>query len=137
MSDVKIGRPLKFDSPEDLELAIERYLNGTPKEEWTVTGLCLEIGTSKQVLNDYGSRGDYKEVVQRAKLHIENAYELSLRANGRSGDIFALKNFGWKDAQAIDHSSTDGSMSPKSAFDTSKLSNEVLAEILAAKDANE
>ena len=97
------GRPLKFETPEELAAAIDMYLEDTPKEEWTVTGLCLAIGTSRTVLDDYLSRDGYKGIVSRAKLMVENAYELSLRKNGRAGDIFALKNFGWKDKQEVEH----------------------------------
>ena len=93
------GRPLKFETPEKLSKAINEYFNRTDVEKLTVTGLALSIGTSKQVLDDYSKRDGYKEIVSQAKLYIENSYELSLRANGRAGDIFALKNFGWKDKQ--------------------------------------
>ena len=32
-----------------------------------------------------------------ARLIVENSYEMELRKEGRTGTIFALKNFGWKD----------------------------------------
>ncbi len=96
------GRPLKFETVDDLVKAVNEYLSETDIEQYTVTGLALAIGTSKQVLNDYEKRDGYKEVVSQAKLYVENSYELSLRANGRSGDIFALKNFGWKDKTETD-----------------------------------
>ena len=99
------GRPLKFETPQDLIDAINKYFESTPREEWTVTGLCLAIGTSKGVFNEYQEREGYKEIVAEAKLMVENSYEISLRKNGRSGDIFALKNFGWKDKQEVDHTS--------------------------------
>ena len=94
----KVGKPLKFKSPAELKKVIEDYFNSTPHDEWTVTGLSLLVG-SKQLLNDYEKRDGYKEFVVTAKLIVENSYELSLRKHGRTGDIFALKNFGWKDVQ--------------------------------------
>lgn len=97
------GRPLKFETPKDLVKVIDGYLSNTEQEELSVTGLALVVG-SKQLIQDYEKREGYDEVVKRAKLIIENAYEMSLRKNGRSGDIFALKNFGWKDAPIIDQS---------------------------------
>ncbi|KXK66847.1 hypothetical protein, partial [Christensenella minuta] len=36
---------------------------------------------------------------KKAKLKIENAYEKRLIGRGNGGDIFALKQFGWKDKQ--------------------------------------
>ena len=95
------GRPMLFPKPQDLANAINVYFQTTKLEELTVTGLALAIGTSRVVLDDYLRRDGYTEIVSRAKLIIENAYELSLRAHGRSGDIFALKNFGWQDTKDL------------------------------------
>lgn len=98
MKDHKVGgRPLIFETPQALIDAINAYLKATAQDEYSVTGLALAIGTSREVLDDYMMRDDYKEIVKEAKLIVENSYELSLRRNGRSGDIFALKNFGWRD----------------------------------------
>jgi hypothetical protein len=117
----KVGRPLKFEQPSDLQDAIEEYLNETPMEEWTVTGLCLAIGTNKQVLLDYEKREGFSEIVKEAKLYIENAYEISLRKYGRSGDIFALKNFGWRDKTEQEHT---GSFSIRNILDEIQKEND-------------
>ncbi len=95
-----MSKPLKYNTPEALAAVIDKYLADTPREEYTVTGLALLVG-SKQLLNDYQKRKGYSELVTTAKLVVENSYERSLRKNGRSGDIFALKNFGWKDTPLI------------------------------------
>lgn len=95
------GRPLLFENPEDLAAAIDEYFKKTDIKKITLTGLCLAIGTSKQVLADYEKREAYTDIVRWAKLVVENAYELSLRERGSAGDIFALKNFGWSDKQDI------------------------------------
>lgn len=100
------GRPFKWQSVEEIEGIINDYFQNTPDEEITLTGLCLALGTNKQTLANYQGNPDFKDVIETAKLRIENAYERSLRKNGRSGDIFALKNFGWTDRQEIDHSGT-------------------------------
>ena len=41
-----------------------------------------------------------------------------------------------KPVQALDHSSTDGTMSPEPALDVTKLSTAALTEIMLALDAN-
>lgn len=94
----------KFDSPEQMQSLIDSYFNETLPEEITLTGLCLALDTNKQTLANYQARPEYKHILEIAKLKIENAYEKSLRKNGRSGDIFALKNFGWTDKQELEHS---------------------------------
>jgi len=93
----KVGHPPKWETPQQLIDLINAYLNDTPVDELTVTGLALAIGTTRETLCVYGKKEGFVETIEQAKLIVENSYELSLRANGRSGDIFALKNFGWKD----------------------------------------
>lgn len=97
-----VWKPLKWETPEELINLINVYLEITPIEEYTVTGLCLSIWASKQLLIDYEKRDWFKEIVKEAKLIVENSYELSLRKNWRTWDIFALKNFWWIDKQEID-----------------------------------
>lgn len=93
------GRPLKFETPKILQEALVKYFENTDPELWTITGVCLAIGSDKQVLRDYGKRKGFKEIVQRAKLMVENSYEIRLRKKGDAGSIFGLKNFGWVDKQ--------------------------------------
>lgn len=95
----KVGKPLKF-TPESIQKIIDGYFEVTPIEEYTVTGLALKIG-SKQLIQDYEQRDGFGDIIRVAKLRVENAYELSLRKSGRTGDIFALKNFGWKDEKNL------------------------------------
>ncbi len=92
-----VGKPRKWQSPDDLRLLIDNYLQNTPVEDWSVTGLALTCGASRQLLIDYEKLPEFKDLLSEAKLMIEHAYELSLRKNGRVGDIFALKNLGWRD----------------------------------------
>ena len=96
------GKPLKYKTPEALKAVIDKYFKKTELKEYTVTGLALVVG-SKQLLDDYQKRTGYGRIVTKAKLIVENAYELSLRKTGKAGDIFALKNFGWKDKQEVEH----------------------------------
>lgn len=91
------GRPLKFQSVEELEKNIDNYFNGTPISEWTITGLALALDTYRCVLLDYEDRDEYSYTIKKAKQMVENSYEIDLKKFGRTGTIFALKNFNWKD----------------------------------------
>lgn len=51
---------------------------------------------------NYEEKDEFADVVKRAKLRIENVYELDLRKKGGAGAIFALKNFDWHDRQEIE-----------------------------------
>ena len=94
----KVGQPLKFKTPKELEEVVTAYFDNTPFQHWSVTGLALLVG-SKQLLADYEKREGYSEIVTRARLMVENSYEIGLRENGGAANIFALKNFGWVDKQ--------------------------------------
>lgn len=97
-----VGRPLKFETPELLEEKINEYFEVTPKDEWTITGLALALDTSRKVLCEYDEKDGYSNSIKKARLKVENGYEIDLKKHGRSGTIFALKNFDWKDKNETD-----------------------------------
>ncbi len=49
-------------------------------------------------MTKFGRKKEYKELVEKAKLVVERAYEEKLHSSNPTGAIFALKNFGWTDA---------------------------------------
>lgn len=102
MSDITTkhagGRPLKYTKLSEVESSIEQYFRDTPQMEWTVTGLALAAGfVTRQSLLEYSEREEFGDAIRRAKLKVEQSYELGLRRRGNAGDIFGLKNFNWKD----------------------------------------
>lgn len=115
------GRPAKFETPEQLEGSINEYFNnfqlakefgnnctaGDLKEyRPTITGLCYHLGfESRQSFYDYEKEEGFSYTIKRARMRIENMYEQMLGTVSTTGAIFALKNFGWHDTQAVDHTS--------------------------------
>lgn len=99
------GRPLKFPTVEDLQKHIDDYFESTKEDEWTITGLALHLDTDRITLLKYEDRPEFTNAVKKAKMKVENGYEKDLKKHGRSGTIFALKNFDWSDKQEIDHTS--------------------------------
>jgi hypothetical protein len=98
-----MARPLKFETVEILKEKIDSYFKDTPKDEWTITGLALALDTSRKVLCEYeDDRPEFSNTIKRAKLIVENGYEIDLKKHGRTGSIFALKNFDWKDQNQTD-----------------------------------
>lgn len=98
------GRPLKFKSVEELQEKIDEYFRITPAKEITITGLALALDTYRQTLVNYEGKSEFMDTIKKAKTRVEHEYELDLRKQGRSGDIFALKNFKWSDKQEVEHS---------------------------------
>lgn len=67
-------------------------------EPATITGVALFLGFSnRQSFYDMEARAELREVVQRTRAVIENAYEQKLDREKCPGPIFALKQFGWSD----------------------------------------
>lgn len=99
----KVGRPLKIESPEQMEKILNEYFETTEEEQITITGLCLALNIDKSNFYEYEKREGYQDIVKRARMIVENSYEVSLRKNGRTGDIFALKNFGWRDKMEVEN----------------------------------
>lgn len=92
------GRPLKFQSVDELQKMIDEYFEVTGKDEWTWTGLALHLDTDKWTLTNYREqREEFSAPLKKAMLKVEQSYEVDLKKHGRTGTIFALKNFDWKD----------------------------------------
>lgn len=97
------GRPAKFNSAEELQFAIDKYLDEA--EIKTVTGLALHLGfESRQSFYDYEEKEEFSYIIKKARLHVEVAYEERLSGNSPTGAIFALKNMGWKDKTEVEQS---------------------------------
>ena len=102
------GRPAHYDTPEEFAAAAQDYFDYCNEVgvKATVTGLTLYLGfCSRSSLDAYEAKGEeFKYSVKRAKLAVENSYELS----GQTIDIFALKNMGWKDKSEVEQSGSLG-----------------------------
>ena len=102
-----MGRPMKFESVEKMQNAIDNYFmdcddNGKP---YTVSGLAYALGTNRQTLINYEDKEEFFDTIKRAKAKIEcyNEEMLYNKNIPTTGVIFNLKNnYGWKDRQEID-----------------------------------
>ena len=102
----QLGRPRKYSDPVDFDMMVDCYVAECElnKEPLTVTGLALYLGfADRQSLYDYGKREGFEAFacsVKRARQLVEHDYEKAMR-NGEApaGNIFGLKNMGWKDKQ--------------------------------------
>lgn len=96
------GRPRKYKTNEELEKVIKEYFESRPEIEWTVTGLAMALDLDRKALIEYSEHDEFSNTIKKAKEKVQESYEKSLRKTGRTGDIFALKNFGWTDRQEIE-----------------------------------
>lgn len=104
---MSVGKPRYYSSPEEMQKAIDEYFAHCEANEVNVkiTGLALWLGfTSRQdIINYENYSAEYHDTIKKAKLRIESAYEDRLINRGNGGDIFALKNFDWKDKSEVDN----------------------------------
>lgn len=103
------------------------------------------IGTQQEVIADIIGidaktlRKHYREELDLASAQANATIGGALFSKAKAGDttamIFWMKTrAGWRERHQIDHTSSDGSMTPQ-GLDVSKLSTEALAEIMRAADA--
>lgn len=111
------GRPLAFESVQELEEAIERYFAedayiGEGENRMyapTMAGLALSCGVDRKTITNYSQKDEYFPAIKRARARIEAHLEARLYGNAVTGVIFNLKNnFDWKDKQEVNQDITSG-----------------------------
>ncbi len=136
----KGGRPPFYKTPEEFEKKVSEFFDDCPDKVTmhtaegkpyevkmpTITGLVLFMGfCDRHSFYDYENRDGFSHTVKKARTKLEHIYELSMRVNGKASDIFALKQFGWKDKIEVDNNHTGGvSIAPQINF-TSKSANTI------------
>jgi hypothetical protein len=129
MSKKKVGAPPFYETPEEMQIAIDKYFedcagkilvdrNGDPVldkygqpimydvKPLTITGLALALGfNSRQALLNYQAKKEFNDTVTRAKAVVERyAEERLFDKDGANGAKFSLANNfeGWKEKQQIE-----------------------------------
>lgn len=108
------GRPRMYETPEELEKAIDEFISQHIEETetdsgiWklkgspTVTGLALHLGFSdRHTIYEYKKREEFSHLIKRALLFVEHKYEKMLETRSVTGGIFVLKNMGWTDETKV------------------------------------
>lgn len=132
------GRPPKYKNVADLQAKIEEYFANVPTRQCinadgdpvaipviTITGLVLHLGfCDRHSFYDYEKQPKFSHTIKRARLLIENDYEMQLKtqSSGQAGIIFGLKNLGWKDKTEQEITGT--------------MANNLTVEFVSADDGN-
>jgi len=112
----KVGQPLKFKTPEELERKINNYFDKCDKrkkeiinkkgelvyisspEPYTMSGLAYSLGVDRETILNYAKREEYFGTIKLARAKVHCDVERRLMEFNSTGAIFNLKNnFGWKD----------------------------------------
>lgn len=112
------GRPRKYETVEELEEIIEKYFDICDIESrpYTITGLAITLGMSRQGLLEYCTRVDengepFLYSIKKAKDRCEAKIEEGLLSGkyNATGAIFNLKNnYGWRDKQEQEITGANG-----------------------------
>ncbi|NHW45955.1 hypothetical protein HAV21_03460 [Paenarthrobacter sp. MSM-2-10-13] len=132
----KGGRPLKFKTVDELQVAIDSYFDAcdphlesrlvesginergetifaqrkvmTEQKPYTVSGLARALGIHRETLVNYKESDQFSDSVMAAYDRCHEWAENALFTKSATGAAFSLKNnWGWKERQEIDHT-TDG-----------------------------
>lgn len=130
MKKDKGGRPLAFDSVEELEEKVNEFFTSDDahiinfkegQEEKiyapTMSGLALFLDVDRKTITNYSNKEEYFPTIRKARARIESHLEKKLYGNNVTGLIFNLKNnFDWKDKSEIE--STNVEMSHEQWLDS-------------------
>jgi hypothetical protein len=114
----------------------------TDQIPYTITGLALELDTSRETLLDYESgkydnpefgeelTANFSDTIKKAKLKIHSYAERRLDGNNPTGTIFSLKNnFNWVDKTEVDANVDHTSKGEKVEAPSSLLLSDVINTI--------
>lgn len=116
------GRPLLFETREDLEKAINQYFKDC--EEYredvitkegavvsikksrrpTIAGLAYALDIDRQTLYNYEKREKFFDIIKKARNRVIANFEDGLaNGEGSAGLIFLTKNYGYTDRTEVTH----------------------------------
>lgn len=150
-----MGRPLTFNTVEELQKKIEEYFEsckgevlkdkegntvfdkyGFPilvnQKPLTVTGLALFLGfNSRQTLLNYQDKEEFMDTIMRAKTKVEEYVETRLfDKDGCNGAKFNLSNnFGWREKQEVENTNVN----LNNNMDLTGLSTDEIRDLLNKK----
>ena len=104
------GRPLKFKTNEELQGAINNYFEYCKqyKKPETIAGLAYHLDIDRRTVYHYEGRDEFCHTIKKARDRILAGLEESLFTEGKSGQIFLAKNYGYSDKLEHEHSGSVG-----------------------------
>ncbi len=135
----EIGRPSLY-RPEYCQKVLELGSVGM-----SVVEMAAEIGVSRNTMETLwpAAHPEFLEALgearDRSQAWWENQGRLNLAADKFQTALYnrsmaARFPRDWRENKAIDHTSSDGTMTPRPAIDATKLSTEALREVVQAKN---
>ena len=98
----KVGRPLKFQSVEQVQTLIDKYFEECDEtgEPYTITGLADSLDTDRAALVRYEHKDEFYNTIKKAKRKVEEQFEkraLQGKYNPTIAIFLMKNNFGYQD----------------------------------------
>jgi len=103
------GRPRIWDTPEELQKAVDSYFKYCDEEgkPYTIAGLAVFLEVDRQTIYNYEKKQQYFDTIKKARNKIYNFMEEWAITKGNAGTIFLMKNYGYTDRQEVSVESND------------------------------
>lgn len=134
------GRPTKYD-PAICDLVVPFMEQG-----YSTGALAGHLGIARSTVWKWmDEKPEFSDAIKQGMAASQQFWEQTLINNATKGEgnatsaIFGLKNRAsddWHDRKDVNHTSSDGTMTPKPAVDMSKLPSHVLAALVEAADGS-
>ena len=98
------GRTLKFGSPAALEEKINNYFKECDEQgrPYTIAGLAYFLDCDRQTIYNYAIKDEFVGIIKRARGKILASFEERTVKEGKPGQIFIMKNYGYSDKLEIE-----------------------------------
>ena len=98
------GRPRLFSTPAELQARIDDYFENCRDggKPFTIAGMAYWLEMDRQTFYNYKERDEYFGTIKRARDKILATLEEMIVVDGRAGQIFLAKNYGYTDKQEIE-----------------------------------
>ena len=127
----KIGRPVLYETAEQMQAVIERYCAECEKDKrpLTITGLAFALGMTRQSLLNYEDKDEFFATVTLAKTRVELWVESQLFVGNTAGAKFSLQNNfkAWNDTQNFNVNARRRNMREEQYID--RLDQAIIEEI--------
>ena len=121
----KMGAPSKFGTPEEMEAKIDAYFLECDEQNrpYTIAGLGYALGVDRKTVYNYSIKDNFFHIIKRAREKVLVSLEEKMIKEGRPGQIFVGKNYGYADKVEIETTKSN-------APDLSGLSIEEIKKML-------
>ena len=84
------GRPRLYESPEQMQILIDKYFNDCKNRDvpYTLAGLAVALNMDRISLYNYSKRDEYFNTIKKAKDIVAQAWEEHAFVKGNAGSIF-------------------------------------------------